>query len=69
MPPAALGSQKLHEQAQRSQRHLWRPQITKQLERELLNHRSLLHLHVLQFKEVRRRCDHHQFEPVSVLAG
>ena len=32
-----------------------RSQVTKQVEREVLNHRSLLHPHVLQFREVRHK--------------
>lgn len=30
------------------------PQVTKYVEREILNHRDLVHPHIVQFKEVRR---------------
>lgn len=32
------------------------PQVTKYVEREIINHRQLVHPHIIQFKEVRRRC-------------
>ena len=31
----------------------WRLQVTKYVEREIMNHRSLMHPHIVQFKEVR----------------
>ena len=31
-------------------------QITKYVEREIMNHRSLMHPHIVQFKEVRDVC-------------
>ncbi len=37
-------------------------QVTKYVEREIINHRQLVHPHIIQFKEVRRWCTCH---PVS----
>ncbi len=31
----------------------WCLQVTKYVEREIMNHRSLMHPHIVQFKEVR----------------
>jgi len=31
------------------------PQVTKYVEREIINHRQLVHPHIVQFKEVRRQ--------------
>jgi hypothetical protein len=43
------------------------PQVTKQVEREVLNHRSLLHPHVLQFREVRDAIPTGQLPPAAPL--
>ncbi len=54
-PIARGGRAQVHraQRAPRSERVRARAQVTKYVEREILNHRSLMHPHIVQFKEVR----------------
>eukprot|EP00983_Pelagomonas_calceolata_P129766 1161634-Pelagomonas_calceolata.AAC.3 len=40
-------------------------QVTKYVEREIVNHRTLMHPHIVQFKEVRERCCFDEWEGVQ----